>query len=159
MILGGWQISGVWEARSGLPLLIRQSTGGPGQRPDIVASSHEAAAFDNYSEPLTNGTYQYLDRAAFAPIALNDSRTRAVRAGNLSRNAIYGPGRWGVDLALSKSFQFNERHRLRFQAEWFNATNHTNFSGIQTDVLSSAFGRVTSTEPGRVTQLSVRYEF
>ncbi|MEX2299535.1 MAG: TonB-dependent receptor, partial [Bryobacterales bacterium] len=159
MILGGWQISGVWEARSGLPLLIRQSTGGPGQRPDIIASSHEAAAFDNYSEPLTNGTYQYLDRAAFAPIALNDSRTRAVRAGNLSRNAIYGPGRWGVDLALSKSFIFNERHRLRFQAEWFNATNHTNFSGIQTDVLSSAFGRVTSTEPGRVTQLSVRYEF
>jgi hypothetical protein len=64
-----------------------------------------------------------------------------------------------VDLALSKSFQFNERHRLRFQAEWFNATNHTNFSGIQTDVLTSACGRVTSTEPGRVTQLSVRYEF
>jgi hypothetical protein len=48
---------------------------------------------------------------------------------------------------------------LQFKAELFNALNHTNFSGIQTDVLSSAFGRVTSTEPGRVTQLSIRYDF
>lgn len=159
MFLGGWQIGGVLEARSGLPLLIRQGNGGPGQRPDIIAASHEAAKFGNYREPQANGRYQYLDRAAFSPIPLNASRTRAVRAGNLSRNAIYGPNRWGLDLALSKSLIFSERQRLQFRAELFNALNRTNFSGIQTDVLSSAFGRVTSTEAGRVTQLSVRYEF
>ncbi len=159
MLLGGWQISGALEARTGTPLLIQDPNGGPGQRPDIIVSSRKEARRENFAEPLSNGTYQFLERGAFASVPLNASKNRAVRAGNLSRNAFYQPGRWGVDVAFSKVLRFNERHQLQFRAELFNALNHTNFATVQTNVLSSAFGRITGTEPGRRTQLSIRYQF
>jgi len=160
MLLGGWQFSGVLEARSGLPLLIRQGNGGPGQRPDIVVSNHEAGVRrDEHDEPLADGGFQFLVPGAFQPVTLNDSGTRAIRAGNLGRRSIFGPGRWGLDFSITKILRFNDRHRLEFGVNFFNALNHTNFSGVQTDVLSNRFGRITSTEPGRQTQFQIRYEF
>jgi hypothetical protein len=48
--------------------------------------------------------------------------------GNSSRNIMRGPGINQWDFGLFKLFQFNERLRLEFRTEFFNAFNHPQFA-------------------------------
>ncbi len=49
--------------------------------------------------------------------------------GDVGRNAVRGPGFFGFDLSLSRSFKINERYSLQVRADAFNILNHTNFVG------------------------------
>ncbi len=158
-ILGGWQVGGILTLRTGNPIDIFQGSSGPAQRPDILAGSHAAAVRGSFGTSLENGRYQYLDTAAFEQVPRHDVSRQSLRQGTLGRNAIYGPGFSGMDATIQKSLFLNEKHRMEFRVDFFNATNHTNFGGIQRNTRSSQFGRITSTLPGRATQLSLRYEF
>lgn len=157
----GWQAGGIVHAQTGGSLDILQSVGSaaPGSRPDFIGRSHAAAILNNYTQPGADGNYQYLDRTAFAAVPINRTSGATVRPGTLGRRAIYGPGNWGVDLSLSKNLKFGEGRRVQLRADLFNAFNHTNFGGVDTNVQSSRFGRITSTGAGRATQLSARFDF
>jgi len=100
-----------------------------------------------------------LDPTAFAQVDRNPASGQSLRQGTLSRNALYGPGFAGLDASIQKNIFLNEKHRLQFRVELFNATNHTNFQRVQTNIRSGQFGRITRTRPGRETQLSLRYDF
>ncbi len=108
---------------------------------------------------MLNGTYQYLDAGAFEQVPRHPVSRQSLRQGTISRNAIYGPGFSGLDATVSKRMSINEKHRMEVRVEFFNAANHTNLGGMQTNILSSQFGRLRSASPGRATQLSLRYEF
>jgi hypothetical protein len=43
-----------------------------------------------------------------------------------SRNAYYGPGTWGQDLKVSKTFAFRERYGINLSGTAINAFNHAN---------------------------------
>jgi hypothetical protein len=43
-----------------------------------------------------------------------------------SRNAYYGPGTWGADLKVSKSFQFHDRYAINLSGTAINVLNHPN---------------------------------
>ena len=167
LLLGGWQIGGILTAATGTPLNIRQGASGPGARPDFVASSHAAAIRGGNRTPLQNGRYQYLDPAAFANVPRNARGNRSIRPGTLGRRSIYGPGAWQVDMSLSKNLKLDDGgKRIQLRVDLFNAFNHTNFGGVDTntrgggsDSIRGGFGRITSTRPGRETQLSVRFDF
>ncbi len=166
LLMRGWQIGGILTAATGTPLNIRQGSSGPGARPDFVGSSHSAAILGNYRSPQANGIYQYLDAAAFANVPRNERGNRSMRPGTLGRRSIYGPGAWQVDVSLSKNFNFDEDMRVQLRVDLFNAFNHTNFGGVDTntrgggsDAIRGGFGRITSTRPGRETQLSIRFNF
>jgi len=158
-LLGGWQLGGILTLRGGNPLNIRQSSSGAAQRPDIVASSHAAGIRGDHASPLANGTYQYLNVDAFAAVDRHPESGQSLRQGTLSRNAIYGPGFGILDASIQKNIFLSEKHRLQLRVELFNATNHTNFQSVQTNIRSGQFGRITRTRPGRQTQLSLRYDF
>jgi hypothetical protein len=51
-----------------------------------------------------------------------------VLVGNSGRNAFYGPGLNTVDFSTFKNFQFTERFKFQFRAEFFNILNHPNFA-------------------------------
>jgi hypothetical protein len=156
----GWQAGGIFLAETGPSLDIRQNIGAaaPGARPDYVGPSHEAAIRPDYAVS-ENGSYQYLDASMFANVPISPVSGATIRAGNLGRRSIYGPGQWTIDLALSKNLKLGEGQRIQLRADLFNALNHTNFRGVDTNSRSSRFGRITSTGPGRVTQLSARFDF
>lgn len=156
----GWQAGGIFLAETGSSLDIRQSIGAaaPGARPDYIGSSHEAAILPDYTTSVA-GSYQYLDGAMFANVPISPVSGASIRPGNLGRRSIYGPGQWTVDLALSKNLKIGEQKRIQLRADLFNALNHTNFRGVDTNTRSNRFGRITSTGPGRVTQLSARFDF
>ena len=61
--------------------------------------------------------------------------------------------------SIGKKFAVAEKVTLQIRGDMFNFFNHTNFSGITTDVTSANFGRFTSTSGARVVQLNARLSF
>jgi hypothetical protein len=49
--------------------------------------------------------------------------------------------------------------RLQFQADLFNALNHTNFNDPATVITTADFGRITAAGPPRNVQLGLRLTF
>jgi hypothetical protein len=114
--VGGWQLSAMGYARSGLPLNVtvnRNTTDLPNQinqnqRPDLVPGVH--------LYPAHKTTALWLNPAAFAVPAVGTW-------GNLGRNAVRAPGVWQIDPSLQKRFAVNDRIGVTFRAEAFNALN------------------------------------
>ena len=137
-LLAGWQLSGVITATSGAPANVTNSRSSySNSRPDRVGG------VDAYLSDYT-GTLRYLNPAAFVAVPLATASGASIRAGNVGRYALNAPGAWNLDATLSKNFQIVERVRLQLRGDFFNAFNHTNLSGLVTDVSKSTFGQLTS---------------
>ena len=149
-MLRGWQISGIFKAQTGSPINVTQSTTHALTRPDYIGGNPYA--------PDPELTLQYLNRSVFAKLPIGKAGA-PLHYGNLGRNALRAPGWWNLDLGLAKNLYFTERYRLQIRCEMFNALNHTNFSGISTDLNSASFGRFTSTRGARVVQFNARLTF
>src|ERR1035441_4362196 len=89
---------------------------------------------------------QYFNPQAFLPPA-------AGTFGNVSRDALTGPGLFGLDFSASRSAHLTERLGLQFRAEFFNILNHTNFSTPNEVVYTSATSGISPTA-GLVTATS-----
>jgi len=63
------------------------------------------------------------------------------------------------DIGLMKRFSVKERFHAQLRAEFLNAFNRHNLSGINTSVTSPIFGQVTGVTGNRVIQVSVRLDF
>jgi hypothetical protein len=150
LALGGWQFSGVLNARTGLPFNISQPSSIPGSRPDYIGG---AAVNENYRDTL-----QYLNPSAFARVPVIAASGATARPGSLGRNALRNPGAWTLDLALAKALNFSERWRFQFRAEMFNSLNHTNLGGLSSNITAANFGRLTSAS-SRAVQLNARLSF
>jgi outer membrane receptor protein involved in Fe transport len=79
--------------------------------------------------------------------------------GTLPRNFLRGPGYVNLDFEISKTTAITERVKLEFRTEFFNLFNHANFDNPDTNVNSSLFGQILSTEPPRIIQLALRLSF
>jgi hypothetical protein len=160
-LLGGWQLNGLAQIQSGLPVNITISadqagTGVGSQRPNLVG--------DPYSGGPVGGS-QILNPAAFAVPALSTF-------GNLGAYNIYLP-RWiNVNSSVVKSYYFRERWKLDVRFEMYNVANHLSVSAINTGsfngvktvngaVVSNTanWGAVSGTTDPRTMQLSMRLNF
>ncbi|MGI9074711.1 MAG: carboxypeptidase regulatory-like domain-containing protein [Bryobacteraceae bacterium] len=157
--LGGWELSGIVTAETGLPLNLNLggSQGGNGlpnstNRPDVIAGisyPHNVISwFDNV--PDASGSC----KGTLCQPALG-------AWGNLGKGAIRGPGRDNWNLSLFKSFVFSETRGSRFELrfECFNTFNHTQFKDVSSTFSNSNFGQVTSTWDPRVFQLGAKLYF
>jgi hypothetical protein len=147
-VAGGWQLTGIFTAATGEPLLIVQGPVRNTSRPDYIGGP---AVLDDYRDTL-----QHLNPSAFAKVPVNAVSGRTERPGNIGSGAVRGPGRWNVDLSLGKDFAVTERATLQFRADSFNFFNNTNLSGFATDINNSRFGKFTSTRGSRAVQLNAR---
>jgi carboxypeptidase family protein/TonB-dependent receptor-like protein len=149
-ILGGWNISGIWSVRTGVPLQITQ-TGG---RPDLL--DIKGAINDNC---CGFGSLQYLNKAAFQLVPLSSASNRTVRRGSMANGAVRGPGSSNIDLSLAKKFSVTEGKDLELKADMLNVLNHTRYSAISTNMSAITFGQAIGTAPARVIQLQLRLSF
>jgi hypothetical protein len=94
----------------------------------------------------------WLNKAAFA--AANNGAW-----GNSGIDIVEAPGLQSYDLSVAKHFRLTERINLRFQADFYNAPNVANFSGLNTTITSSAYGTVSSAYPPRQIQLALKLAF
>ena len=85
--------------------------------------------------------------------------------GQMQRNSLVGPGFFDTDFGVKKTFKLAERATLRFEANFFNLFNHTNFLSPDSNLNDGTFGSSIATfnnqQTGgpRITQLALRFDF
>jgi hypothetical protein len=146
--LGGWELSGIFQARSGQPVYISQT--GLYSRPDYTGG--------NPINPRFADTGVYLNTAAFARVPLG-AGGNPIRPGNLGNGAIRGTGYWNLDSSLAKNFKVSERTALQVRADFFNILNHTGYNAFTASINSANFGKFTSFYPPRQMQLNARLQW
>ncbi len=95
------------------------------------------------------------------------ARTPKGDFGNAGIGLLRGPGINNFDLSVTKRFPIAEQRYFWFRAEFFNAFNHTQFSGLSTaarfdpagNQINLNFGAYTSARDPRRIQLSLRFMF
>jgi hypothetical protein len=118
-IIGGWSTLGIWGWHTGnyfTPVINNDfsNSSSPQPRPDLTCNP-------NTNAPHTAA--QWFNTRCFALPARGTF-------GNAGRNILLGPSYFNTNLSLVKDFHFTETRYLQFRAEFFNAFNHTNFTGI-----------------------------
>jgi hypothetical protein len=154
-LFSNWFLTGVFTANSGRPLTARvlgnqiDNSGTSAQASERASVTGEPvnlfSSVRNSSEWFNTNAFQLPGLGTF---------------GDAGRNTIDGPGSWTVDLNLSRSIPLNEEgRRLLITLQTSNLLNHPNFTGVNTVVNSTAFGRVTSVGEMRKIQLNFRFMF
>jgi hypothetical protein len=160
-LLGGWSLNTVTLLETGpfltptiSPTLDQTNTDpladGSIVRPDLIGNPIPAHRTSN----------NYFNLNAFAPTPVG-----AARIGNAGVGILEGPGTIAVNAGLSKVWPIKEKLRLRFEATFTNALNHTNFAPPALDVSSpSTFGVLQSAQTAeyggnRTGQVALRLDF
>lgn len=145
-VVGGWELSGITQFQTGLPLAVTQSnaTGGftNAQRPNEVASP----ALPDGQRTLT----AWFNTSAFI-------KAPDYTAGNEPRFAFFGPGINNWDASLMRNIMLREKLRMQIRAEFYNAFNHPNFSNPNTALGNINYGKITSDVSPRITELALRF--
>jgi hypothetical protein len=159
--LGGWQMTDIFQARSGDPLTMAYSPNTNTQVSTLITISGRNAYRPNQTGPavasdkvysVALGGIEYLNASSFSTPPAN------APFGNSPRNAVYGYAFWQLDTGLTKDFPLTERAHLQFRAEAFNLTNETNFGDPNTE-LGTTFGVINSALPARELQVAAKIVF
>ncbi|MHB8754398.1 MAG: carboxypeptidase-like regulatory domain-containing protein [Candidatus Acidiferrales bacterium] len=176
-VLGGWEVSGISQFQTGFPTTIFQFNdpfnvfdycptaapcavpgnptgaglfpGGIGIDPSAVTPRPDRAAGSSCSGPGT--VAQYINTAAF---------TDAIgHFGSSGRGVCTGPGLNNWDISAMKNIKINERFRMQFRGEFFNAFNHVSYSSFDNFTDDSTFGQLNGDHLPRVIQLGLKLYF
>jgi len=133
--LGGWNISGIFTARSGVPFSVFDYSNDetyytvPRLTPATPFTSHNVSKSPKVVGPnLFNGLNIPLPvpGASLSP-TLGISDFGPFPANMMHRNELRGPGGWNADAAVQKDFPITERVGLQFRAEGFDFLNHHDY--------------------------------
>lgn len=157
-ILGGWQLNGIFTARTGLPYNVIQNgnfQAAPGLRPNLIA---------NPDLPRGQRTLlEYFNTAAFCvPKPSNTCPALGPNGiGDAGRNLLNGPGLVNADFSVFKNFPIKESIKLQTRFEFFNVTNTPHFANPATDLSQTgSFGKISSLSSGpRVIQFAAKFIF
>jgi len=147
-VAGGWQLGGIFTARTGEPLAITQASSLQVNRPDYIGGNAVNKDF--------MGSLQYLNRAAFALVPLVPASGASSRPGNLGWGAVRAPGAWNVDVSISRNFKLTETMKLQLRSDMFNVMNHLNPANVSTSLNANNFGQIRGSTGQRVIQLNAR---
>ncbi|MGH9572261.1 MAG: TonB-dependent receptor domain-containing protein [Candidatus Acidiferrales bacterium] len=159
-IVGNWQWSGIYNWETGSPLGVNgTSCQTPGISSSCMVNLNPSFTGNVMLAPIGSGdahTAVYLNKTAFADPA-------PFTFGNEPRSAPYGlrvPTFWEIDSTLRRTFPIREHVSFQLSADFFNLLNNVIFAAPATNIDSSTFGIVTTTQnsPRRI-QFSGRLSF
>ena len=156
-VVGGWQITSIFNASSGRPLYLYAGWDAAGQ---IIGGNWDrldATGANPYLPPEKQSANQWFDLAAF-------TNPKPGTYGNLGRNRLIGPGIWNLDFSLIKNFAITERQSMQVRFETFNTLNHpalgspiTNWGGNSATPAPN-FGQIRDTITGNVATRGTAYD-
>lgn len=136
--LSGWKLNTIVTAQTGLPftpVLANSLSNSGASRPDRYGSG-------KLSDPTVN---RWFDTSFQEPNAAW-GEPAIFTFGNSGRNVLRGPGRFNVDLSLSKTIDLSERLRIQIRADAFNV-----FNTPQLGLPNASIGAIGA---GSITELS-----
>lgn len=141
LVLGGWQLAGIYTGRTGQLLRF-----GAMLAPVSVRKLGGVGA----------GAY-WFDTTGFNRLPAYTRRSNPWQYDDLT-----GPGFSNLDAVLSKSFTLRENWKLEFRLEAYNAINNMNWANPTTSITASDFGRTNAPASGhfgRRLQYAFRLQF
>lgn len=150
-VLGGWQLAGVWQVRSGTPVT------------PVVGTANLSGALSGTWLPnrIASGTLEnptiskWFDTSAFVAPA-------PFTFGNSGRGVVRGPGFVNLDMSLSKEFSLapiRESMSLQIRVDAANVLNHPNFGQPNAGIGAQGAGGIFSALAPRSLQLGARLLF
>ncbi len=126
LIVGGWQLSAIAYARSGLPLNVTVNRN-TSELPDQLNQNQRPDRIPGVPlYPRDKTPANWLNPDAFSYPAPGTW-------GNLGRNAVRAPGVWQIDPSLKKRFPITDRVSATFRAEAFNVLNGVQYGQPNTN--------------------------
>ena len=145
-VLGGWQLGGIFSARTGTPFTVSTSGGltnaGGADRPNRLRHGDLPAGQRSIDRWFDVGAFQVQPQYTY---------------GNSGRNILFGPGMRNVDAALAKSFRIDETKRLQFRFESFNFTNTPAFGVPASTINTPGAGMITTAGEPRRIQFALKF--
>jgi outer membrane receptor protein involved in Fe transport len=133
-LAGGWELTGIFTARSGAPFSVFDCTFGDDVCSRVLLNG--AVSFsgsinhDSVGVAGTPNRYSYINLSALVPGKFLDGIGQAENPpfpSNMSkRNAFRGPGQWNLDGAVHKNIRIAEGKQLQLRFEVYNVLNHAN---------------------------------
>jgi len=165
-LVKGWRLSGITRFTTGIPVTLVETDGGS----YLGTGGAGAIGLPIDTPNFTPGSLQISDPRSGKPYfntslfssEINPVTQTGGTLGNSRRRFFSGPGLNNWDIALLKDTLIREGMNLEFRTELFNAFNHTQFNtpdGNINDINSGTFGFVTSANPARIMQLSLKLLF
>ena len=168
-VLGDWQITGIFNARTGTPFTIFDSANSLGSSPRLVANGPLSVSVTG--DPTQANFFNYINLAgqpvgAFINPVCGCSDFGPYPANMTKRNQFRGPGIWNFDAGVYKNFKMGERYSLQLRGEMFNAFNHANLYVLPgtNDVANGVVGATKGLTPNgnverRNVQLAIKFIF
>ena len=167
-LLGGWEISGLVSAHDGFSQTVRQKADNFDCVPD--ASAANGCAAGTFPGGLNMGPGDIAPRPdRVGPIRMTKSESQWFTTssfsdavghfGNSSNGVLLGPGYIDFDIAAIRNVLVDGRYSFQLRGEFFNAFNHTNFTGISVNTDQATFGQVTTAGDPRQIQLGGKFYF
>ena len=137
-VLGGFSLTGIFNARTGNPFTVFDCTTGivqacprfipAGGGLSFTGPGNPPTTVDASGAPVAN-SFDYVRLPAAThfinPLAGNGANG-PFPAEMTRRNAFRGPGYWNVDAGLYKRIRLGENYSLQLRLEAFNVFNHAN---------------------------------
>ena len=140
-IFNGWEWSGKWFWRSGLPFSVTDNNTGLGN----YSGTFLAEPIGGQGEPGGCGqaaaVTPCLNANAFFNLATSATAYAALTS--QTRNQYRGPNYFDMDMNLYKTFHFGEVRKLGVGVQAFNVFNHPNFGLPDSGMGDATFGQIT----------------
>jgi hypothetical protein len=156
-LTNGWTVSGVTHFSTGLPVFMLESddnsllgTSGSGPIQLPIDTPNYTPGPLNFTNPRSRQLY--FNTSLFSKEAVG-------QLGDAPRFFFHGPGLNNWDINLQKITKITESMNVAFRAEFFNAFNHAQFGPPDGTITDSNFGLVTTTNPPRIIQFGLKFQF
>jgi hypothetical protein len=151
--INDWELTSIMTFQSGAPFTVTCTSGSSTfNRADLTGTSPDVSGD---TESKLSG---YFNTAGFKTTCAN-----VAPYGTSPRNFLRGPGQRNVDIGIVKFIPINERQKMEFRTEFFNAFNLVNFANpISTFTTGTPglLGSIVQTSTGpRVIQFALKYSF
>lgn len=161
-ILDRWSVSGITSFSSGSPFTPSASYNYTVDTTGSGESARITVVGDPYLPKDQRTFYKNFNTAAFAPTPVGSF-------GNAGVGIMTGPSidNWDISLTKGVPLGLGEGRSMQFRAEFYNAFNHTQFSGYDTTArfdrqgnqISTTFGSYSAAASARKIAFSLRLKF
>ncbi len=167
-LLDNYELSTISVGQSGQPFSVFNSAAYKVVNGVNVGGDYQAQGYNyafpnrplkNYTRPRSKAEYV---NGLFAASEFTAPPVGVFVQGTETRNRYLNPSLLNIDASIIKAFSGSVRDHaltLKVRGDFYNVINHTNLTGVTSDLSSASFGRSTSNYQPRTIQLGARIEF